>query len=284
MTDTLENGDEPENSQTLGQVLVAARLTCQISQSDMATKLCLGIKVVEEIEEDRLDDTVNPLFNKGYVKNYAKLVGVDQGLVVELFEQQYRSIDPPGKMQSFSQRNKAQTHNSYLNSVTIVIVLGLVAMLIAWWWQQRNEAATVSDNAESSIAQPALAQSSGNLESQPLDEIVPSLAPVLHAKGSTDKLAGAENSISDAEQISVSHRLELTFSQDCWVKVTDASNEVLALGIKKAGSVMQLDGVPPFEVTLGAPGAVSVTHQDKPLDFTAFITGNKARFRVPLEE
>jgi cytoskeleton protein RodZ len=48
--------------------------------------------------------------------------------------------------------------------------------------------------------------------------------------------------------------------------------------------VLDISGLAPFEVTLGAPDAVSITYQGNALDISRYIIDNAARFSVPLEQ
>lgn len=85
--------------------------------------------------------------------------------------------------------------------------------------------------------------------------------------------AGSE--IPDAE-------LVLTFADDCWVRIEDATGAVIAFGVKQAGHVMPLEGEAPFELTLGAPQAVSVYFRGESIDLSSY-RGRTARFRLPAE-
>lgn len=78
--------------------------------------------------------------------------------------------------------------------------------------------------------------------------------------------------------------LVFTFSGDCWMKLTDATGEDVAYGIKQAGRVMPVSGVPPFEVVLGAPESVQISYAGEAIDMTRFRSGYTARFQLPLSE
>lgn len=67
-----------------------------------------------------------------------------------------------------------------------------------------------------------------------------------------------------------SDRLEMTFSDACWVKVTDATDEVLAIGTKVAGYTMPLNGQAPFDVILCKPEAVSMTYNGEQVDLSGY--------------
>ena len=242
---------------TLGEILVEAREACQFTQHDLAHKLCLSISLIQDIENDELAPELNPLFSKGYIKSYAREVDVNHEVAFRLFEQQNQSNATADKMQSFSQRNRAQTHNNYLAWTTAFILVGFVVMIVIWWLQQQN------DLMESA---PIYQLPSVRMETRELEATVPEFTDVLPAPSTEGR-----------------QQVFFEFSQDCWVKVTDASNEVLAIGIKKSGSTLALTGIAPFEVTLGAPEAVTIQYQDIKIDISQYVTDKNARFYVPME-
>jgi cytoskeleton protein RodZ len=74
------------------------------------------------------------------------------------------------------------------------------------------------------------------------------------------------------------------FADDCWVSVVDSTGETIAIGVKKSGYVMTVPGIPPFEVTLGAPQAVQISMAGDTVDMTRFPAGRTAKFELPLQE
>lgn len=95
-----------------------------------------------------------------------------------------------------------------------------------------------------------------------------------------------ENVQSPIEDDVLSDTVELvfTFEQDCWIKITDATGEDIAYGVKKAGRVMPVSGQAPFSVILGAPKGVAITFAGSDVDISAFPTNATARFTLPLQE
>ena len=244
-------------------------MTMTLSPEEIATSLCLSVQIISDIENDRLDSKISPLFSKGYIKSYAKIVGVDQDVALNLFEQQYQACGATDKMQSFSQRTKSQNHNNYLNAVTILIVLGFIAMLVIWWWQQSSDLA----RDEQSNAEPTVAMVT--VDTTRLNAIVPVLTPILQLP--------ADSSVLKSQPVSSHHQLEFVFMSECWLKVTDASNEVLTNGKKMAGLTLMITGVSPFEINLSQPCDANIFYQEQLLDISPFITGKTARFNVPME-
>ncbi len=74
--------------------------------------------------------------------------------------------------------------------------------------------------------------------------------------------------------------LVFAFVGECWVQISDATGEVLAVGVKNTGKVMPLSGVPPFKVVLGDPSVVRLQHKQKTIDLSGYQAGQVARFTI----
>ncbi|NRB66347.1 MAG: cytoskeleton protein RodZ [Vibrio sp.] len=79
----------------------------------------------------------------------------------------------------------------------------------------------------------------------------------------------------------VANLLEMSFIDDCWIQVKDATGKTLATGIKKAGQDLQVSGERPYKVILGAPENVSMTLASEPVDLSGYTSGKVARFNLP---
>ncbi|RUO23618.1 hypothetical protein CWE08_02945 [Aliidiomarina iranensis] len=75
--------------------------------------------------------------------------------------------------------------------------------------------------------------------------------------------------------------LVLVFAGDSWIRIEDGSGEAIAYGVKAGGYVMPLNGVTPYELTLGAPSVVTVYFRGEPVDLSEFSGGRIARFSLP---
>jgi cytoskeleton protein RodZ len=73
----------------------------------------------------------------------------------------------------------------------------------------------------------------------------------------------------------------LSFSADCWVQIIDASSNELAFGIKNAGKVMNLQGIPPISVILGDPSVVELIYKDDDIDLSQYRA--KRRVKITLK-
>lgn len=265
--------EAPELS--LGQQLSAARARAGLSRSDIIATLHVSEAMLESIEQDTIDPALNPLFTKGYIKSYASLVHLDKSKMLALYAAQYGGEVATKEMQTFSNRTKLNEHNSYLNYFSFLVVVGLLAALVWWWIQKENN----------SVVIPATIVEQSQQATVTIPDVTTAIAPVTSADNNLPlvPVTTTEPKPVVKEPVKVTIDAIFNFSKDCWIKVTDSSNETLAIGIKKAGHAMTLTGVPPFDVILGAPDAVSITYQDEVLDITKFINGKTARFSVPLD-
>lgn len=77
-------------------------------------------------------------------------------------------------------------------------------------------------------------------------------------------------------------RLDLRFSADCWVEVSDAEGNRLLYGTLKADSSHSVSGKPPFNVTLGNSTAVQLILNGEPVAKELFWReGGVSRFTLP---
>ncbi|MEB7585685.1 cytoskeleton protein RodZ [Serratia rubidaea] len=75
--------------------------------------------------------------------------------------------------------------------------------------------------------------------------------------------------------------LVMDFSADCWLQVTDGSGKTLFSGMQKSGGKLNLTGTAPYKLTIGAPAAVQIQYQGKPVDLSRFVKSNRvARLTV----
>jgi len=100
---------------------------------------------------------------------------------------------------------------------------------------------------------------------------------------------GAEASLPTAQanvESSEAHGngLNMAFNADCWLEVTDSAGKKLFSGLKRKGEKLDLTGNAPYKLKIGAPSAVEIHYQGKPVDLSRFIRTNQvARLTVGAE-
>ncbi|CAD5265899.1 Helix-turn-helix domain-containing protein [Alteromonas sp. 38] len=126
-----------------GKMLQERRESLGLTQQQIADKLFLKVSQINALEEDAVDKTTSITFTKGYVRNYAKQLGLNAEHVVAAFEQYHTSVEPPAKLQSFSRRVAKQTHDDRWMMVTYIILLLIIGGIVVWWVQQPSDEAIV---------------------------------------------------------------------------------------------------------------------------------------------
>lgn len=69
--------------------------------------------------------------------------------------------------------------------------------------------------------------------------------------------------------------LVMNFSADCWLEVTDATGKKLFSGLQRKDGTLNLAGQAPYKLKIGAPAAVQIQFQGKPVDLSRFIRTNQ---------
>ncbi len=76
----------------------------------------------------------------------------------------------------------------------------------------------------------------------------------------------------------------MNFNADCWLEVTDATGKKLFSGMQRKDGSLNLTGQAPYRLKIGAPAAVQIQYQGKPVDLSRFIrTSQVARFTLNAE-
>ena len=330
---------QEENTPSPGAMLKARREKLGLSQQDIADKLFLKSKQINDLENDVIDEKSSVTFTKGYVRNYAKQLGMNSHEVIEAFERYHNQTSVPSseKLQSFSKRVAKQTHDDRWMMVTYVILLLIIAGVVMWWYQQPNDEA-VSDvplteavkreaantpitsegdasnrtqlNGSDLSSDPSSSTSTNNdllnSNASSIDEpVIDEESDEFAQDGSINEgaISAPDTEINESNNLTalVSSNSQsepnldiasesdaapismvFTFVDDCWVNIKDASGEAIAYGVKQKGRVMEIQGVPPVEVTLGAPDNVRVSVNGETVDISSYQNGKTARFALPL--
>lgn len=308
-----------------GAALQQAREAKGWTQAEVARRLNLRLAVIESIDSDHYKAGVALTFLRGYVKAYAKVVGVPEAQALAAFDsmshQQFKADEP---MKSFSKKTRQQASDKWLKRISWLVFIGLLTSLVYWWWHEgagqparHLESENNAAQTDTGLAQPITTSNEGLLplnvgtdatavESAAVsaiegtttdatatestdaivdsalvdDSVVTNTAADAKGADSTD----AENSAATSNEPAVSTNarlLTLSFSDDCWIKITDSQGKVLSEGVKKAQQSLALEGEPPFKLILGVPTAVRAEYLGKAVDLSSFRAGRAARLTVP---
>ncbi|WP_421228052.1 cytoskeleton protein RodZ [Aeromonas enteropelogenes] len=315
---TEQQHDFQDDSQAVGpgQLLRNAREQLGWTREQVASRIHLRLTLIAAIESDTYDKHTSHTFIRGYLRTYAKLVGIPEETILAAYDK--LGLTPPDNidMQSFSRRSRQQANDSRLKVVTWLVILVLIGLSVAWWWQSTarrsagDEAlaatemsastsvaatdsvpgteslAPVTDATEPAIdaaAPVAVSDATGTLapEAAVLPEENPSAAVSTQAESSTSDVAATDESA--ASEPASAPQLKMSFTADCWLDVKDANGKTLYSGLKKANDELVLEGAEPLKLIVGAPMAVKLEYKGQSFDMSRYNNGRTARFSLPQE-
>ncbi|WP_349918078.1 cytoskeleton protein RodZ [Aeromonas veronii] len=312
--------DSQDDSQAVGpgQLLRNAREQLGWTREQVASRIHLRLTLIAAIEADTYDKHTSHTFIRGYLRAYAKLVGIPEETILSAYER--LGLTPPDNidMQSFSRRSRQQANDSRLKVVTWLVILVLIGLSIAWWWQSTARrsageealAATEISATEQApndsltpptvdVAAPELPAASDAVSTEATDVAVsgavttdPVLAdagnaPSASAAQDTEAASAAAATTAPADEAATESagvpQLKLSFTADCWLDVKDANGKTLFSGLKKANDELVLEGPEPLKFIIGAPMAVNLEYKGKSFDMSRYNNGRTARFSLPQE-
>ncbi|HCG5536480.1 TPA: cytoskeleton protein RodZ [Vibrio parahaemolyticus] len=312
-----ENTNEVPLSIEAGTLLKNKRESLGMTQKQVADRLRLRVSVIEDIENNRFESQQVATFTRGYLRSYAKFVGLDEKVVLVALEQtaDVKPKEQEIEMQSFSRKTKHEKHNSRIMLLTWVIAFVIIGISAAWWWQNQQENSLAQVVAEANVetsqpnadeiadidlmteeeliaSTPAELAASNNTASESsinaaqTDEVVPAETEESTTEATQEPVAliEAAEEVQDASPVVPEGMTLLTmkFKADCWIQVKDTNGKTLVSGTQKPGQDVELTGKAPFKVILGAPEGVTMTFASEPVDLSGYTSGKVARFTLPL--
>lgn len=288
-----------------GDLLVSARRSRGMSTAKAAAALNLDESVVLALEENRFTDLGAPVFARGHLRKYARLLGLNPDDVIRAYDAVATEQSPaavavsPTVAQPVSERSGGWI-------LRILVVFAVAALgLLAWRIVEHGEGPfgistvtapvgqAVSPNAEESLPTPVTEPAAQEPAAQrPSGQAVPEQAAATPAelpaatpepsRGAASPGAAPDEASAESEQTQPSAdvgaaragettaaaapgALVFEFSQDSWLEVRDADGRRLAYELGRRGTRRTITGQVPFQVSLGFWPGVELTYDGEPV-------------------
>ncbi len=278
--------EQASHSTSPGAVLARARTARQLSIEQAARELKLPRTTLQYIESDCFEQ-IAPIYRRGYISNYARLVGIDpEPLLASLGPanpEPLKAVLPvSGKMQRFDRFLKFATYAL----VTTMIVPPLVYFFVlggARLFESDMAARGESDDGAltSQVQKPGYRERFADaLAVQPLDStpqpgthLSASALPMtpirsLSREDTTSAASDAETAGPPEVQQDALSDLELVLSDDSWVEIESADGERLEFDLLREGQSRNYSGLAPFRLLLGRGSAVELSLDGETVAFT----------------
>lgn len=152
-----------------GETLRKARENKEWALADVAAQLNLTVQALRLVESGAFDQLPGHTFSRGYIRSYAKLLGMDSNRLVADFDQ-YTGTDSQGSSVASLGRieEPARVSHNLLRGFSILVLAALGAAGFFWWQGETNTLATGLGN--NSLEHVEVEAADGTTEIHPLDE------------------------------------------------------------------------------------------------------------------
>ena len=248
--------EEQGEGGSFGSWLRQQREIRNISLREISDNTKIGMRYLEALEEDRFEVLPAPIFAKGFLREYAKYVGLDADEVVNFYiaaDQHRRAeldetetaaprpqVRPPSTYHGVSPPRRLRVPRLPISwLVGGVVAALLIALLVVWLVRRAGSAGAPEEPSEApSIAAPV---------AEPAPQVPVQAPPPQQAAAPGDGLL-----------------VNLTFTAECWVEaVVDGSQRISELRVQ--GESMQIRARDSVVLTLGNAGAVRVEVNGRPV-------------------
>lgn len=331
-----------------GETLRLAREKKGWQVAEVASQLNLSPQSLAQLEAGEFERLPGHTFARGYVRAYAKLLGLDQLALVEAFDRCTGTDATGSTVQSLGRiPEPLRLSRTVLRLVSAVLLL-LLLLLGYFWWQERPERLT--DLGAFGLKHIEVESADGTTEVHPLDEpedqavaealqggeqtpvelapaeagqpqaegevaapsaevaAVPATAVPIPLPGSVQPSAVAASPAASAAVPNVASTepatpvapasptaeaapaaapseptptvregeglVQVSFTADCWVQVTDANGRVLVSTVKHAGESLQVAGKAPLELRLGNARVAQVSYNGAAVEHRKNMTAS----------
>lgn len=299
------------NTDSPGELLARQREALGVPLGDAARALNLRPAVVDGLEKDNYDEIPVAAYRRGYLRAYAKYLGMDDRLILDAYQTRHGVADAERKVAPVSVSRPPSKVGAWLfKLVTLLVVVGLIAVTVMWWQSRGGSeppsmGATPSSEEEGSFETPTdpapAVEPTSTSAAQPTDNTVTDAGAAAVDNVSTD-ISTVEEPAELSEEATASatlvgdatnqeapeaapetdaNSLELTFNEQSWTEIFDASNQRVFVGLQSPGTTATVEGEPPFRLTIGNATGVELRYQGEVVDLPQRAGANNvARFTL----
>ncbi|MCP3956224.1 MAG: DUF4115 domain-containing protein [bacterium] len=282
------NKDQPEDgersddaplvaeSESFGTWLRRQREVREIDLREIADSSKVSMSYLHALEEDRFEVLPAPLFAKGFLRQYARYVGLDPEEVVNFY---LAARHPEGEEEPSLQPQTAPeppSRNYVLIALAITVALVLVVWLLSFLNERlRSAPAQPPDQVQEEASLPPAAAEVEPAAAMVVTEPTPAPESLVVAKEGPEEQVAVEGPIFPL-------RVTLDFMSDCWVEAAvDGERKISELKVQ--GESLLLDAEEVVEFKVGDVGAVQVEVNGSPFAIGDRVGTSVRTVRIDLD-
>ena len=253
-----------EFAQGCGSLLKQAREDAGMSRQDAASQLKMPERVLKSLEDENWQQLGAPVFVRGQLRSYAKLLKVD----IDPYLQQAR-LQPirPAELISHSHTPRYQRLLESVARRAVYVVITAAIAVPVWVATQSH-----------------IDQGDGSRTTASLDVVAPDVAATGNQAPQLETTAGRQAAPYVASLTPLPRNngngLVLRMTGDSWVQITGPDGDTLEKGLLKSGEERSYRNGQVGRVVLGNASAVEVQQAGSTVDIAPYRRANVARFTV----
>lgn len=267
-----------------GQMLAEARAARNLTVAEVAQQLKLSASQVEALESDAYDRLPGPVFVRGFVRNYARLLDLDADALVGKVElprvpSSASAAIPLSRNIPFPEQGRT---NWLPYALALVLVIGAVVLFEIFFSAPNDvvvSAVTPKPVAVPDVVQPAL----------PVQEAVPA-APLPVPQTEVLAVAAVAEPLATPaakpvpppvpQQSAGMAELHFVFKTASWIEVRDRNQRILFSQLNPVGTEHRMQGRPPLSLVIGNARGVRLSYNGQPFDLAPHTRVEVARFTL----
>jgi cytoskeleton protein RodZ len=167
-----------------GETLRQARESNGWSLAEVALKLNLTVNSLANLEAGAFDKLPGHTFARGYIRAYAKLLGMDQTVLVQQFDQSTGTDSQGSNVHSLGRiEEPVRVSHTILRIVSLLLLIAVVGGGFVWWQDQTSQ--RTKDLATLAPEHVEVEGADGTTQIHPLDEPEDQAVAQGQAEGST---------------------------------------------------------------------------------------------------
>jgi len=240
---------------TTGQRLRQLREQKHLTIQNVADKLYLDNSVIQALENDSYEALPPPIFVRGYLRGYAKILEVPATALIEKYDSHVGHKPPPPITSQAKPKKQATTNDLWVKVLTYGIFLTLMVLMVLWGVSHYALLSPASDANSSNTSPQGENLSVGEGEYVPPSEGDDDKPPAAGQPLVSNPPPPPPPVTPPPPPVDL-RALKIYYPKNgAWTRVVDAKGAKAYEGTPKTGETIDVKGEPPFKVKFGANNA-----------------------------
>jgi cytoskeleton protein RodZ len=283
------------NEVSCGKLLSSERQAKDLSIKDVARELRIDSSIIKKLENNEFQLIEAPVFVKGYLRQYAGLLGLKIDMVIDSYEKNH----PDQSYKPIVNEAEEQIRRYVLTPKLIFIATSVLVIFLMGWvifstLPQDNPLPATSNNQAvyeepnpvvEEIVEEEIIESASEIDEPEIIEPNPVVEEIVE-----EEIIESASEIDEPEIIEPNPvveeiaevKLKVNYNGACWTEIYDAFGNVLFYDLGNNDQDVIVSGVAPLDVLFGAIDQVNnikVDDQDFALPITS-RRGSVLRFEI----